>query len=434
VTTVTLSALPHQLAVLSDTTSREIASTSGVGGGKTWTGGCFMISRSLWNPPTVKGLVVAPVWPIVRRVTLPTFEKLFDVMNEPWDYNKNEGEITWDNGRRKIWLASGERPENLSGPTVGYAWQDEPAIQDAEVRRRMASRVRDADAVISQILYTGTHEGLGWFHELTQKIKTVKSTSYDNPFNPKEYLDSLRDVYPDEARFRMYVMGIASALAGTIYTQLREHHFRPLENVLNGETFLMWDFNVDCMVTLVANWIGGSGGHIHVWGEVVTTGGTTTDVHARRVADFLQNKGVAQRGDTMLGHTRQLFSSVTADQIEAICDAAAKQRKTSSIHTDEDLVRQCGFKPILTGSNPPVSERVQCMQYALTKNRVFIDEKGAPKCAKAIREHAYKKNSDPPEPQKQWRQGELQLDHFMDALGYGVLNKVPLHVRRLMVS
>lgn len=417
---------PEQHDVIADYDSPEIVAVGGYGSGKTYVLARWALLRSLANPPGTVGIIVVNLWRNAKRAVLPHLRAALEEMGLPYRVNMQDGSLKYGRGKeqREIWFASGEIPENLAGPNLAWAAMDEYALQDEECHRRLASRLRDPRATTKrQLLMVGTPEGMGWGYKKSLEAKRVVMPTWSNTYLPAEYMDTLKRTFPDELRYRMYVGGEAVMLEGMIYTNFQDRHLRKCLNPddTRGETCIGLDFNVGYMCTPIARCIGDE---VHIWGEVMSTN-TDTEAHLKRVREYLQAKGVGRMGrqgggvafgDYMLGPNGQA--------IDAFMDASGAARKTSATRSDRDIVKAMGFWPKHDPSNPPVRDRIGRVQYALAHDKLFVDPEGAPTVARALREHGYKKGSQPPEPNKRWGEREVPLDAVTDAVGYLVVGRV----------
>ena len=419
--TVTWAAHPHQHKILMDLTSPELALVSGFGGGKTWTLARKAILLAQINPPQAPVIFIEPTIKMVERIAVTSICDALREANIPFQYLQRAREIRFGMPPRTIYLDTAEQPQNLSGTNLSAVIQDEPGIQDPEAFSRLSSRLRHPDAVVTQHLLGGTHEGLGWFYKKTLEIPTVQSTSFDNKALKPEFFARLKRTHTDPARYKMYVLGEATALTGSIYTQMRNSHLIPAANIAEGQIITGWDFNVGHMVTVLGTLYPGP--RVHFWGEVVTQGGTTTEKHGVRVRESLISRGVAMRdvSANQFGMYQQaLVGTYDHLQVGAYLDASANQRHPSATATDETLVRGLGFRIHRPGSNPEVRDRIATVQWWLSHNLVSFDPQGCPSVARAMREHSYRKGSDPPEPQKKFNSEETPHDHYCDAVGYAL--------------
>lgn len=403
-----------------------------MGGGKTWAGAEFALSRSAMNPPQCRGLAVEPTFPMVNTNLIPELEKAFRRWHASYTYNKMEKLFAWGPQQRMFWLRSAEEPERLSGPTVAWTWLDEPALTKEETFKRLATRVRDKEAAITQMLFTGTHEGVGnWLNLHVQKAlanpngrsRVVQGTTYDNVHTGPEFFRDIEDAYADDPAGRQnYILGIATARTGNIYTCLTPDNIVKCERPEAGHIVVGWDFNVGHMVTVIGAWFE-SAQVLHVFGEVVSKslGGTTTEEHAERVASYLAQRGLVVPVND--GRGKRLLTRQWKKQVDACIDASGKNKHSSATKSDEAHVVAAGFWPMHDNANPLVRNRISAVQKALRHQRLLIDPAGAPITLQAIREHARDEDGNP---KKKWGEKEMPLDHYADALGYMVWQLMPV--------
>lgn len=100
---------------------------AGTGSGKTIAGTGELIYYCI-NYPEAEGAVFAPTFGMLRRIILPTLEKLLGrpIENSPLIESFHRGDmlITWRSGTR-TWLSSLEYPERAEGQSLDYIWVDE---------------------------------------------------------------------------------------------------------------------------------------------------------------------------------------------------------------------------------------------------------------------------------------------------------------------
>ena len=415
---------PPQLDVVTDYESPEIVAVGGYGSGKTYLLARWAILRSLANPPGVAGMIVSNTWKNVKRAVLPHLRTALETIGQPYKVNMQDGTLVYGRGanKREIWFASGEIPENLAGANLGWAAMDEFALQDEEAHRRLASRLRDPKATMTrQLLMVGTPEGFNWAYRKGLSAKRILLPTWSNTFLPSDYHETLKRTFPDEQRYKMYVGGEAVQLEGAIYTNFADRHLRTCNNPDGGALAIGLDFNVAYMCTPVARCIGEE---VHVFGEVVSTN-TNTEEHVGRVKAWLLERKLARMKRADNGVTfGEFMLDATGQPIDAFMDASGAARKTSATRSDRDIVKALGFWPVHDASNPAVRDRISRVQYALAHDKLFVDPAGAPTVARALREHGYKRKSNPPVPNKEWAERETPLDAVTDALGYLVVGRV----------
>lgn len=413
-----------QVELVTDTKSKVKMYIGGSGGGKTLGGAWASIVLSMINPPKTQGLVVAPTFGMIQNPILITMQEILDFIGIPYALNRSKWFLTLPE-EREIWFRSGVDPRSSMGINAAWAWIDEAASTDEEVLKETMKRLRKnipGVPMCRQLIVTGTPEGKRtWVYKMESNpdptTRVIRVTSYDNPGNPKDWLESLERTYAnDPAGHAQYIRGIAADKTGTIYTNFQERHLIPCSEPQAGQVCVGWDFNNHVMPTPLATW-NESAGTLHIWGEVVTEGDAQTEPHARRVISAIQ-----QRVPIVL-HEKRLIDHWTKPVL-AFIDASANHKRTATV-TDRMLVHQAGFSIRSANSNPIVTDRIKSVQYAFAHDKLFIDPKGAPMHARAFREHDYDQYGEP----RKDNNAEFQPDHFCDAGGYMVSGLIPIGSR-----
>lgn len=178
----------------------------GVGAGKTIAGAAETIRLAVENSG-FDGMVIAPSFPLLERVTLRTLLRLLpkSLIRER---KKVERFVELHNGSR-IYYGSADRPESLEGSNLAWAWLDEARYASKEAWEVILARVRAPNAPRQSILLTSTPTR-GWLYETFESDRTDTAQfvvpTASNHYLPPEYLATLRASYSD-ALFRRYVEG-----------------------------------------------------------------------------------------------------------------------------------------------------------------------------------------------------------------------------------
>lgn len=414
---------------------RHIFFEGGMGSGKTMAGAHWLASRSATNPASVEGLVISPSYPNMQQSVLPRIDDAFRAMGVDFALNWSKKQIVWESGgeRKRVWLRSAEKPGQISGSSVGFLWNDEPALCSFEAHKRGRTRVRDARAVLQQHLYTGTHEGVKtWFYRLLKKARgnpkalVVTASTFDNPFNSPDYYEDILDTFAgDAAGMQQYIFGHAAEATGNIYTKFTAANVVKCEEPGDGDLVVGWDFNVHWMVTVLATW-NAARRRLHVWGEVTSrvAGGVFTEDHAVRVRDALVQHAGARVA--LVGRDGVQVIGRNGRQVSAYIDASGFKKQTTgnaAVRSDAGAVEAAGFTIRSDRQNPFVRNRIAAVQRAAKHGELLVDPR-AEHTLTGLYEHTRDAFGDP---QKDWPQGAIQLDHYMDGLGYIVVGVMPLY-------
>lgn len=167
----------------------------GVGSGKTRAG----IVETFRQPAGSTGMIVAPTYTMLRDATLRTFLDLTRAANILQSF-KEQLMVAKLKGERTILFRSGDDPDRLRGPNLGWFMLDEAAMLDEEVWRVMIGRLREKP---SRGWAVTTPRGKNWLYRLFHSgnnYEIIKSSSKDNPFLPEGFVDSLEQSYTAEWR------------------------------------------------------------------------------------------------------------------------------------------------------------------------------------------------------------------------------------------
>lgn len=172
-------------------TARFVLMVGGVGSGKT-RAGCV---KALTMPTGSTGMVVAPTYPMLRDATLRTFLDLVEPAGILREFNKSEMRVTLA-GNRTILFRSGDRPDRLRGPNIGWFWLDEAAMLVEDVWLIMLGRRREQPAIA---WCTSTPRGKNWlyktFIDAGPDFAVVRASSRTNTFLPPDFVRTLEASY-----------------------------------------------------------------------------------------------------------------------------------------------------------------------------------------------------------------------------------------------
>lgn len=210
--------------------ARFKAAIAGTGGGKTVLGSVWCYeqiarvadSRDLSKDP-LKGMIVAPTYPILVRATSPTFVSMLAGTDLEGRYIESKSRYELPQNMGTIWLMSADRYESLEGGQFDWAWLDEAGQMSyrswVAIQGRLGQRQGPA-------LLTTTPYIMNWLHsDFFERAKAgdpdyfVHQWSSDmNPVYPKEEMERARRTLSD-ARFRMRYQGEMIAMEGLVYPQ-----------------------------------------------------------------------------------------------------------------------------------------------------------------------------------------------------------------------
>ena len=181
----------------------------GTGSGKTLAGVAEDLYWSIKHPGIV-GYIFEPTFPMVKRILIPTFEKLLGspLESSPLVENFNRGDmkITFTN-LSVLWLGSLDNPERAEGPNIDFIHLDEARL------------VRDFDTawkVIQRRL-----RGSGGGHPIGAWVTSTP----DHPGSPMHrFFEDPRTKSPEAQVFRMSVYANRANLPKAYIKELERGH------------------------------------------------------------------------------------------------------------------------------------------------------------------------------------------------------------------
>lgn len=388
--------LPHQLKWWNLTNFYPLL-IGGYGCGKTYIGGLRSLYLSYINAP-IPGMYISPSYTLSQKTIVITLKEIMDRSEIDYTYNQQRNEFRVHNWDGVIWIGSGDKPDSLRGPNLAWAGIDEPFIQKKDVFDQMIARVRHPDADKREVFLTGTPEELNWGYQLATRtdmdMGIVIGSTLDNTHLPQEYKDNLLTAYSDE-QIQAYVHGqFVNLTQGRVYKEFSRELVTSLKTD-GWEIGAGIDFNVDALTAIV---FAHSKTHLHVFDEIRLRNAGTYDL-----AKELKEKYPG---------------------IKVYPDATGSARKTSAASTDHEILIQAGFKLMSGKSNPPVRDRVNCVNRVLRKNMVTVEN-----CPNLIMD--LERNV--------WRNGDIDKrdpdqTHASDAFGYACHWLFPLVSRKVGYS
>lgn len=384
------------------------AYVGGFGSGKTFVGCMDLLIFFGQNPRTRQGYF-GTSYPAIRDIFFPTFEEAAELMGFTVDIKESNKEVhVYRNGfyYGTVICRSMDRPSTIVGFKISRALVDEidtlPKDKANTAWNKIVARLRlKIDGVENGIGVTTTPEGFLFVYskfknEPTKSYSMVQASTYENAeFLPDDYIDTLKETYPD-GLIDAYLMGkFVNLTAGSVYPQYSRSKLNSYESIQGNEPLIVgMDFNVNDMAACI---FVNRNGIYHCVEEI--TKGRDTDYMGQILKDRYLSKGhkVTVYPDASGGNT----SSKGADK------------------SDLDILKSYGLYVHARKSNPRVRERVNCVNKAFQDSKVLINSMRCPETAKCIEQQPYDKNGEPCK--------KSGLDHQCDAFGYPITELFPIH-------
>ncbi len=385
----------------------------GFGSGKTFVGCLDLLIFAGRHPGTVQGYF-APTYRDIRDTFWPTLEEAGERLGFRTVVAKTDKEVSLYRGTYwygTIVCRSMDDPGGIVGFKIARALVDEidilPTDKATAAWRKIIARMRLViPGVVNGIGVTTTPEGFRFVYNAFKAAghsdyAMVQASTYENAaFLPPDYIQSLRDTYPQEL-IDAYLLGeFVNLTAGTVYRNFDRARSRSFETIRDGEALhIGQDFNVGNMASVV-----------FVERRVAATSADKLGWHA--VAEL---GGILDTPDLIVA----LKARWPGRTIYLYPDASGDSRKTvDASKSDIGLLKQAGFIVRARPANPPVRDRVLAINAAFTHDRLWINDTMCPNLTRALEQQAYGKNGLPDK--------TAGFDHHNDAAGYLVHWQMPV--------
>lgn len=428
-----------QQEFMDDYTHRYVALAGGWYAGKTWAGARKLTDLHVFNafddegrPTYVKSAVIAPTYQNAMDFDVPELQKAFDEAGLSWSFNADPQKFQFvlhDLGTRRnpsaIMIRTADKPERITGWTVGAIWGDEAARwkrDDADPKRdpllQADGRLRDVKARFLQFLLTFTHEGdtTRVYEDFEENPKPdhvlYRAGTFDNP-HARDFADNQSQQLTKELADQ-YLAGNAIRQRGNaVYTSFEYERNTRADLTLTPHVPLQLDIDFNISPGMHAN----VGQHFPDR-DMLTT---VYSIH-----------GPAMNVRTMMDALFRLVDSLGGWQwpvLELFGDASGHGRWSGTGQTNWDIVLEClkargiPYRMRVPASNPGVADRVNVVNCAL------CDVKGQPHWL------IHRENCKPlitDLRRMKWdRDGELdktdrKLSHPSDAAGYRIVRVRPI--------
>jgi predicted phage terminase large subunit-like protein len=171
-------------------------------------------------------MVIAPTFRMLHDSTLATFLELTRAGGVLATFNKSDMVAELVNGTRVL-FRSADEPDRLRGVNLGWFVLDEGALCTQETWLILLARLRESPGA----WICTTPRGFDWLYETFVKrestdYEVIKSSTRDNPFLPKEFVNRLEQQYTSQWQ-RQEIEGEFCELEGTLFKrqwlQIVEH-------------------------------------------------------------------------------------------------------------------------------------------------------------------------------------------------------------------
>lgn len=395
------------------------ALVAGYGSGKTV---AFVLKALLeaGRNPKKTILLAEPTFPMIRDVLQPTLEEVMEELNFPFDYRASEMKYTvkWKNGYSYIILRSAENYRRWAGLNLaGFGIDEAALLKDDKAWKMGLSRLRDGSHLSGFI--TTTPEGFNFVYDLWKDqpktgYELVQGKTTDNKYLPQDFIDSLYENY-DSKLISSYIDGnFVNLQYGTCYYGF--DRAKNVDKVSYNSSLpirIAMDFNVD-PISCVLFQIHKDKPKIRVFDEMQLSHSGGVDLMTERLAKLIKQKYPYENPNLI--PSRNVVVDTTGHYI-CYPDPAGKNRHTSAMMSDHDILRNQGFGLRVKKKAPSVTDSVNAVNKAM--EHTIVD----PECKEFIKdlEQVVLKEGT-----REIDKSNSSLTHLTDAFRYAVDYEFPV--------
>lgn len=391
------------------------AYVAGYRGGKTYAGSMGRCIHHLKFGRINSGYF-APTYSHIRDIFYPTIEEVAFNFELKTDIKTSNNEVHYFRAGRQIGTTicrSMDNPGKIIGFKIGDGMIDEfdvlPLDKAMTAWRKIIARMSyKLDGLRNGLDITTTPEGFLATHklfiedplnkpELRENYGIIQASTFDNAANlPDDYIPSLLEAYPVEL-VQAYVHGqFVNLKSGTVYRCYNRVTHNSKETIKPGGEvlFVGMDFNVQKMSARIA--VKRADGY-HVVAEL---------------NDILDTPAIIKVISERWPKNKNFRVIVYPDA------TGAGRSSANAATSDIRLLIAAGFEVRARPSNPFVKDRVNAVNIAFTKGKLWINAKECPTTASDLERQAYDKNGEPDK--------TTGNDHGNDALGYFAVWEIPV--------
>jgi len=376
----------------------------GYGTGKSETLANCAIIDAMHSPSALIG-IYEPTYDLVRLIIAPRIQAKLDEYGMRYKYNKQENVIyTANGGIGDFILRTLDNPERIIGYETFRAHIDEldtlktDKAQEAWNKTIARNRqsifdVETGEPHQNQASVYTTPEGFKfcynrWVRDGGDDYDFIQAATTSNPFLPPDYVQSLRDSYPEKL-IEAYINGqFVNLTSGTVYEYFSRTDNASNETIQPGEPLhIGQDFNV---------------------------GGCCSAVFVHR-GDQIHCVDEFQSHDTF-GILDNVANRYPNNPITFYPDASGFSGKTNASISDNQMLIDAGYELIAPRKNGLVKDRVNAVNTLFSKKKLFINTTKCVNITTSLEQQAYDKNGAPEK-----FGGSATVDDWNDALGYKVV-------------
>ena len=382
------------------------AMVGGLGSGKTMAGSTRILIRML-QEPGINCAHYLPTYDLLRLRAIPGMEALLEQLRIPYKTNKQEFSIEVL-GYGSIIFRSYDNPARIVSYEVAHSIVDELDTLPKEkaelvwrkVSERNRQRCKGANTIGNVTTPDQGYSGFTyakWGKNPAPGYRVIKAATASNPYLPEGYVEQIRSNY-DPLLADMYLSGeFVSLSRNKVYHFFdRKKHHNPRE-LKDSDSYLHIGLDFNIGGTCATVWIIENNKPIAV-----------DEFTSHDTADFINRcQPYRKQGRT----------------ITVYPDASGRSGSTNASLSDIALLSQShtGLRVDAANSNPPVRDRVNCVNALLAHDRMSVNTDKCPNLTHALEAQGYDKKGDPEK-----FDAHPAIDDWVDGAGYFLHRKFPI--------
>jgi len=411
-------------------------------------GKTYLALAELIRAASGSGRVAWYVAPTYRQAKRVAWKALKAMTKGHWAKPPNETDLTIELvSGGTISLRGADNYDSLRGDGLNFVVLDEYASMSPQawtevLRPALADRKGRA-------LFIGTPRGHNHFYDLYEAVKNQPNwavfqfTTAEGRNVTREELESATHelderTFHQEFLARFTSLGVGRAYYGFDLTL----NVRPLRYDPSLSLFWAVDFNVNPLCSVIGQM---THGRVYILDEMILPDSNTPQACEEFLDRTRQwttapdlpvlDADAGERAEELLDEIARRLQPRPMN-VEVHGDATGEQRKTSASRTDWEIVKgflrlypdRYNFRLRVPGSNPPVKDRINCVNAMLFNHagerRLLID----PRCKHLIRDlEQVSWKADPHgNPLAALDKSDPMRTHVSDALGYYVAREFPM--------
>ena len=343
--------------------------------------------------PNSKIFYVAPTYKMCKEILWDDIKEKFIRCRWAKKINESDLTITLINGSR-IYLSSGDNPQNLRGRRMDFLLIDEGAMIDQKTWTEVC-RPALSDRQGGAMFITTPQGKSNWIYNLWQGAHAQENwnawqfTTLEGGNVLPEEIEAARNEL-GEREFRQEFEASFETYAGAIYYNWDSKTHIKKQDVdfkKNEILHVAMDFNVSPLVAAICRV---NSNEISVIDEISMEGSNTFEM------------------------AEELINRYPNNRLWVYPDASGQSRRTSSNTSDHHILRNSGFLLKVRNINPPVKDRIAAVNASLKAVDGSVKLTVDPKCRnliKCISSQTCKEGTQIPDKSS-------NLDHMNDAIGY----------------